>query len=218
MPRGLTEKQKEELKASFIAGKNIEDLVQYFCFSKLTIIRNLKKILGENQYKNLLENQSLNKREKVERTIAREPEKSEYSKIESGINRQNNPEEFTSQSHFLELTPMDFEIDVDSQKDISSIPLTSIEFPKIVYMVVDKNIELQTKILNDYPEWRFFPEKELKRKTIEIFLDPKNAKKNCNKEQKVIKVPNPNVFMIVAPMLISRGISRIVSEDQLISL
>ena len=218
MPRGLTEKQKEELKSSFIAGKKIEDLVQYFGFSKLTIIRNLRKILGENRYKTIIENQSLKKQEKLDKTIEKQSKELESSNVASGVNYQGTSEEFSSQSHFLELTPLDFEIDAHSQKDISSIPLASIDFPKVVYMVVDKNIELQTKILNDYPEWRFLPEKDLKRKTIEIFLDPKNAKKNCNKEQKVIKVPNPNVFMIVAPLLISRGISRIVSENQLISL
>ena len=40
----------------------------------------------------------------------------------------------------------------------------------------------------------------------------------CNKEQKVIKIPNTNVFKIVAPILLSRGISRIVSEEQLITI
>jgi hypothetical protein len=34
----------------------------------------------------------------------------------------------------------------------------------------------------------------------------------------VIKVPNTNVFKIVAPILLSKGISRIVSPDKLIAL
>ena len=41
---------------------------------------------------------------------------------------------------------------------------------------------------------------------------------DINKEQKVIKVPNTEVFKIVAPQLISRGISRIISDDKLIAL
>ena len=48
--------------------------------------------------------------------------------------------------------------------------------------------------------------------------DLKIAKKVCSKDQKVIKVPNTNVFQIVSPILISRGISRIVSEEKLIAL
>ena len=85
-------------------------------------------------------------------------------------------------------------------------------------MIVDKNIELQTKYLKDYPDWQFMSQNELNKKTIEIYLDIKIAKRFCNKEQKVIKVPNTNVFRIAAPILIARGISRIVSADKLIAL
>ena len=85
-------------------------------------------------------------------------------------------------------------------------------------MVVDKNIELEIKLLKDYPDWEFLPNEDLNRKTIEIFFDLKTAKRSCKKEQKVIKVPNTNVFKIVSPILISRGISRIVSEEKLIAI
>ena len=85
-------------------------------------------------------------------------------------------------------------------------------------MVVDKQIELQTKLLRDYPEWQFLPQSDLNRKTIEVYFDAKEAKRFCSKEQKVIKVPNTKVFIIVAPILISKGISRIVCPDKLIAL
>ena len=85
-------------------------------------------------------------------------------------------------------------------------------------MIVDKKIELETKYLKDYPEWNFLSKDELNRKTIEIYEDLKVAKRFCNRDQKVIKVPNTDVFKIVAPILISRGISRIVSPNKLIAL
>ena len=44
------------------------------------------------------------------------------------------------------------------------------------------------------------------------------AKKCCNKEQKVLKVPNTDVFRITAPFLLARGISRIVCAEKLIAL
>ena len=90
--------------------------------------------------------------------------------------------------------------------------------PKTVFMVVDKKIELETKYLKDYPDWEFLSKDELNRRTIQIFEDLKKAKGICTKDQKVIKVPNTNVFSIVAPLLVSRGISRIVTEDKLIAL
>ena len=129
-----------------------------------------------------------------------------------------NEEVFSSLSEFVELTPLDCEIENIPQKDLSSIPISEVELPEIVYMVVDKKIELETKYLKEYPDWKFLSQDELNRKTIEIFMDMKNAKRFCNKDQKVIKVPNTNVFKIVAPLLVSRGISRIVTTDKLIAL
>ena len=85
-------------------------------------------------------------------------------------------------------------------------------------MIVDKKTELDFKYLKDYPRWQFLSEDELNRKTIEIFEDIKIAKSFCKKEQKVIKVTNTNVFKIVAPLLLKRGISRIVMPDKLIAL
>ena len=92
------------------------------------------------------------------------------------------------------------------------------EFHKVVYIVVSKNIELEIKFLKDYPEWEFLPDEDLNRKTIEIYLDLKIAKRVCGKDQKVIKVPNTDVFKIVSPILISRVISRIVSAEKLIAI
>ena len=114
--------------------------------------------------------------------------------------------------------PLDYQIDNLPQKDLSSVSRSEVNLPKVVYMVVDKQIELETKSLKNYAEWSFLSEEDLKRKTIEIFFDLKIAKRSCSKEQKVIKVPNSNVFKIVAPILVSRGISRIVSSDLLIAL
>ena len=119
---------------------------------------------------------------------------------------------------FTEIAPLNFEIENATQKDLSSIPISEVNFPKIVYMIVDKKIELETKYLKDYPEWNFLSQDELNRKTIEIYNDHKIAKRFCKKDQKVIKVPNTNVFRTVAPILISRGISRIVSPEKLIAL
>ena len=85
-------------------------------------------------------------------------------------------------------------------------------------MIVDKKIELETKLLREYPEWQFLPEVDLNQKTIELYAELKDAKRNCKKEQKVIKVVNTQVFRIVAPILISRGITRLVCSDKLIAL
>ena len=63
-----------------------------------------------------------------------------------------------------------------------------------------------------------FTQDDLVEKTIEIFFDLNVAKRSCNKEQKVLKVPNTDVFRIAAPILIEKGISRIVCPENLIAL
>ena len=86
------------------------------------------------------------------------------------------------------------------------------------YLIVNNKTELETKLLSDYPVWRFLPAEDLQRKTIEIYYDLKTAKRICGKDQKVIKVPNTNIFKIVSPHLISKGISRMISNEHLIAL
>ena len=110
----------------------------FILFTKLTISRNLKKSLGEEKYNEI---NKINKTEKKDSKI----------KIFDEINSlDNNKEEFKeisrdtfSESTFLEIAPLNFEIDNTPQKDLSSVPLDQIDFPEIVYMIVSKNIELE---------------------------------------------------------------------------
>lgn len=222
MAKRLTDKEKREITDDFTAGKTLEELAENFNCTKLTICRNLKKKLGEEKYENLIKKNKLGK-------FASSKEKHEIQKLEketslisnfsnkNRLNLNNNKESIASNS-FIEIAPLNCEIDNLPQKDLSSIPISEVNLPKIVYLVVDKNIELEIKLLKDFPDWQFLSNTELNRKTIEIYFDLKVAKKQSTKEQKVIKVPNPDVFRIVAPILISRGISRIVTCNNLISL
>ena len=224
MAKRLTEKQKEEIKINFLDNQSVEFLSEKFNCTKTTIIRNLKKSLGEIKYneilnrlnatfdlknKNLLENdnQQINEKNKIN--------KSDDTSISIGISNEDKINPFES---FIEITPLDHDFEAVSQKDISSIPLSEIKLPNMVFLIVKKEIELETKYLKDYPEWQFLPQNDLQRKTIEIHFDLKTAKRICNKDQKVIKVPNTDVFRIVAPILMSRGISRIVAAENLISI
>ena len=225
MAKRLSEKQKEELIQCFISGKTLNDLSKEFDFTKLTISRNLKKNLGEKKYKELIQNnktsnQSISLKDKNFSLGNTEDfhEEIQKDKFTNNQNENNHEEENLYVTPFMEITPLNCEIENSPQKDFSSVPISEFEFPNMVYMIVDKKIELETKYLKEYPEWQFLSQNELNRKTIQIYLDLKNAKRFCKKEQKVIKVPNTRVFKIVAPFLISRGISRIVSDDKLIAL
>ena len=218
MSKRLSEKQKEEISLRFTKGENIESLSRLFNCSKLTITRNLKKILGDSVYQNLTKKFKIESDMNVIQEYRPKNDQSNqiYTFEEDSIGK--DKEEVFSEMHFVEVTPLNLEIDNVPQKDLSSKPLSEIEFPNVVFIIVDKKIELEIKFLKDYPQWHFLPSEDLDRKTIEIFNDLQTAKKFCNKEQKVIKVPNSNIFKIVAPVLLSRGISRIINDEQLVAL
>ena len=214
MARRISEKQKQEIVDEFINKKSLEEISEKFKFTKLTIVRNLKRILGEKRYDELQKLANSPRDIKGSENI--------YHQELSNPIAQKNFEISNSELHleetFLEIAPLNLEIDNLPQKDLSSISILDADLPKTVYMVVEKQIELETKLLRDYPHWDFLSEKDLSRNTIEIFNDIKSAKRSSKKDQKVIKVPDSNVFKVTASILKARGISRIVSPELLIAL
>ncbi len=222
MAKRLTVSQKEQISKSFIKGESVISLSQKFNFSKLTIIRNLKNTIGDEKYKylNKINNDKENKNNFISHERFKDSNTITKNDTSETIKSSTNSfeEELFSEAPFVEISPLSFEIDSLPQKELASVPLDEMEFPKVLYMVVDKNIELEIKFLKDFPEWDFLPKEDLNRKTIVLHHDLKVAKRLCKKDEKVIKVPNTKVFKIVAPILNSRGISRIIFNDQLIAL
>ena len=226
MPKRLSDIQKKEIIHRFINGESLDFLSERFGYTKLTISRNIKKSIGLDLFNNLNKNNKRSNKDDLNQELSNDdlalPVKEinfiDMNSKQDSINQSLSENQFLQSSSFMELVPIDLDIDNSTRKDCSSIPIDEIDFPEIVYMIVDKKIELEIKLLKDYPEWHFLPEEDLQIKTIEIYFDLKVAKRDCKKDQKVIKVPNTNVFKIASKIMVSRGIKRIISDKQLISL
>ena len=224
MPKRLNDIQKEEITKRFLNGETLDFIAKTFGYTKLTIYRHIKKSIGTESFNNLsksikaTENKKRTEEEIKINNYSEEIKQDNKNFLEDSIDQKFNENNSIENSSFMELVPLDLDIENTKRKDLTSIPITEIDFPEILYMIVDKKIELEIKLLRDYPEWQFLPEEDLKIKTIEIYLDLKIAKRDCKKDQKVIKVPNPNVFKIASKIMISRGIARIICDKQLISL
>ena len=215
MAKRISENEKKEIINDFIRNKTLEEISQKFKFTKLTITRHLKKTLGDEKYN------ELNKITKKKKRFSKHHDFEDKSLSDTYI--KSASEEFISQDElpenkFFEIATLNVDIDSKTQRDFSSVSIKEVDLPKIVYMIVDKQVELETKLLKEYVEWNFLSEEDLNRKTIEIFYDLKVAKRSVKKEQRVIKIPNSNVFNITAPILKAKGISRIVSSELLIAL
>ncbi|WP_198960130.1 hypothetical protein [Synechococcus sp. BO 8801] len=97
-------------------------------------------------------------------------------------------------------------------------PLASAALPSSAYMLVDKTVELQARPLSEFPELGRLPDAELERQALVVFLNPRQAKRQCGRTQRVIKVPDLKVFELTAPYLLAQGISRVVIEGSLYAL
>ena len=216
MIKKVSTSQKEEISSLFVNGVKITEISQKFGFSSSTITRQLQKYFGKERFleiKNFKKNSQNNRNIHKPRAEITLDNNNPISIEETSL--ENNLSEVSS---FFEIPPLAQDIEFDLQKEISSIPISEVSLPQMVYMIVSKNIELESRNLYEFPEWSFLPQEDLNRKVIKIYAELKNAKRECKKDQKVIKVPNSNVFGIASSFLLAKGISRIISETQLISL
>ena len=217
MPKKVSDQQKKEILNSFVSGKIVKDLSDQFKLSQTTIVRQLKNSLGLEKFNELKDKNKKSKKEKNKKS------KKEKNKIitddfdiDNNLNQKIQNDDF--EEKFVEVIPITEGIELNNQKDLASEPLKEVKLPKVVYILVDKNIELLPKMVKEYPEWSFLPQQDLNRMSLEIFDDHNYAKKLCSKNQKLIKVPNPNVFLIASSSLKSKGITRIIFNNLLLSI
>ncbi len=213
----------------FKTGLGIDELVKKYRLQKLTIKKHLKSLLGDSEFKKIIkfiENKELNKYEadiEIEKDFnldsQNRDEKSSNYEIDC-IDNEEDTLDLTSKSNvkFFEITPLNGEFDFEKRKDLTSKPLNEFPLPHNIYMVVDKNNELEEFFIKDFPEYSFLSETDQKRKIIKLFSERKSASLFCNKNQKTIKVPNGEVFGLASSFLIKKGISRIIYDDNLLSI
>ncbi|MFZ9266657.1 MAG: helix-turn-helix domain-containing protein [Vulcanococcus sp.] len=103
-----------------------------------------------------------------------------------------------------------------NQALVDPIPLLPGLLPSSVYMLVDKVVELQAKPLNEFPELGSLPETEQERQALMLYTNPRQAKRQCGRSQRVIKVPDSDVLQRRSSYLVAQGITRLVVEGGLL--
>jgi len=107
---------------------------------------------------------------------------------------------------------------VDDHTEIRPLPLTAADLRGSAWMLVDKTVELQARPLSEFTELGRLPAEEQDRQALMVFVNPRQAKRHCGRTQRVIKIPDPEVFTRTAPYLLAQGISRVVIEGALFAL
>ena len=231
MARRLTKEEKNEILNAFCDGKTPSELsLEYSCSSN-TVIRVVKGMLPPEQYLSLKENRSkeripniVGSTDKELNSINLEKDQAQFEEnvsIQSEIlNTSQDDLVLTKESNeFQELEPLDIEFKENKvETKIEFDSLSNVNLPEVVYMLVDKKIELESKPLREFSEFSFLPESEQDNLAVSLYVNQRSAKRDCSRGQRVIKVPDTNVFILSAPYLLSKGITRLVLDEELIAI
>ena len=95
---------------------------------------------------------------------------------------------------------------------VSPQPLHSDSLPASVYLLVDKTVELEARPLREFSELGGLPEEEQDRQALMLYTNPRQAKRQCGRSQRVIKVPDSGVLNRTSRYLVAQGITRLVVE------
>jgi hypothetical protein len=104
------------------------------------------------------------------------------------------------------------------QQPVSCVPIEQAELPTSVYMLVDKTVELDARPLSEFSELGELPPGEEHLQALQVFVNPRLAKRLCGRSQRVIKIPDTRIFERTARYLVAQGISRVVIENGVYSL
>ena len=120
---------------------------------------------------------------------------------------------------FRELVPLVADSVVFSDRPkVKCEPLLPGLLPSSVYMLVDKTVELDARPLKEFSELGLLADEDQDRRALCLFANPRSAKRQCGRSQRVIKVPDTSVFELTTSYLLARGITRLVLEGSLIAL
>ena len=244
-PRRLSESEKQDLVGRYKAGESTAALAEAFGCSPNTVTRTVKALLPPEAYAAL--KASRQKTGTITPTPTVAPAAEEESSVDAVQDEDNdegastlalddaddfgedtdevNDEEGSTEDDvsaasqtFTELVPLVGVADLSDRLPVEVQPLQAGSLPNSVYMLVDKVVELDARPLRDFPELGHLEESELDRQGLFLYGNPRAAKRQCGRSQRVIKVPDTAVFERTSSYLLARGITRLVMDGSLIAL
>ena len=217
----LNDSQKEELVGRYRQGETAQALAVAYGCSPNTVSRVLKALLDPEEMEAI-------KRQPRGRTAAPAPAPPAEPKPEPA--QASDPDEAEQRElaiddadDFSEDGLDDPDVDADDEAELPAVavepavvleaqPLSPGALPASVYMLVDKTVELQAKPLREFPELGGLPDEEQELQALMLFTNPRQAKRQCGRTQRVIKVPDAGVLQRRASYLVAQGITRLVVE------
>ncbi|GAB4463415.1 MAG: hypothetical protein OHK0037_15980 [Elainellaceae cyanobacterium] len=97
-------------------------------------------------------------------------------------------------------------------------PLSEARLPKSCYLVVDRTSDLVTRPLKDFAGLGLIPDDQEEERTLPVFDNHRVAKRYVRRMQRVVKVPDGQVFLKASPYLQAKGITRLLIDGRVYSL
>ena len=162
MPKKISDSDQKKFVEEFKRGSTIKEIAKKYSLSNFTITKYIKRLLGESLYIDIMKDPKssdgshLSKDKDKKKSYITDPRDnsiiSPNYENPKNVKTKKNPED---EGSFVEIAPLNYEFNYENQKELSSIPISEANFPDVVYMIVDKKIELEIKYLRDYPDWQF---------------------------------------------------------------
>lgn len=112
----------------------------------------------------------------------------------------------------------DITVPTSQLADVQVLPLSAAPFPQTCYLVIDRAAELITHPLQDFHDLGNIPGAEVGQKTLPVFDNHRVARRFSKRTQRVIKVPDTQVFAKTQSYLQARGITRLLLDGKVYSL
>ena len=239
-PGRLSDSQKQELLTRYRQGESSTVLADAFGCSANTVSRTVRSLLSPEEYSGLkasrarrsavavtsqpmptdaVEEPSTSESVEATTSVLALDDADDFGSDESG----DFPEEeasgaFVGSEEFHEVAVLPVDLPQVNTQQVQCLPFEAGVLPDSVYMLVDKTVELDPRPLSEFPELGVADPDDQDRQALCLFTSPRTAKRLCGRSQRVIKVPDTQVFTITTRHLVARGITRILVEGSLYAL
>jgi len=233
----LNDSQKQEVVRRYQAGETAAALAEAFSCSANTVSRTIKAAIGIEAYGAIKDLRIAGSAVKAIAKVLPSAEDFAFLKeeelvkedfeiidVEASDTELSDPEisdseisdlEIESNSDFIAFAPLAVTANLSDSSPCVSKPLVASELPASLYLLVDREVELKGTPVRDFTELGLIASEEEDLQAIALFINPRQAKRQCGRSQRVIKVPDSSLLELTAPYILAQGISRIVLEGAL---
>ncbi len=236
-PSRLTDSQKRELVERYRSGESTAVLAEAFGCSANTVSRTARALLTPDAYEALKKDRARGGGAGSQAAVHSDCIQAEATPVEPIDDEDPVTLALDDADDFGDALEDAGEADEEPEQEFHTVavltgqislemessapdcrPLGPGVLPESVYMLVDKLVELDPQPLSAFQELGALAAADQDRQAIGLYASPRTAKRQCGRNQRVIKVPDSQVFERTSHYLLARGITRLVLDGSLIAL